>query len=68
MTRNLALPGATLISACIITGGIMIVAQMFAVTIPYAPYAMVALAILVVVGAIMLIASCRDQGISPSQE
>ncbi|MDD3858047.1 MAG: hypothetical protein PHP43_08370 [Methanoculleus sp.] len=67
MTHDLTLPGAALISTCIIAGGILIAAQMFAVVIPFAQYVMVALAVLVVIGAAMLIFSCRDQ-IRPSQE
>lgn len=68
MTPNLTLPGAALVSTCIIAGGILIAAQMFAVVIPFAPYVMVALAILVVLGAAMLILSCRARDASPSQE
>ena len=37
MTHNLTLPGAALISTCIIAGGIQIEAQMNAADIPYAP-------------------------------
>lgn len=61
MTNDLTLPGAALISTCIIAGGILIGAQMFAVVIPFAPYVMVALAALVVVGATMLVLSCRGR-------
>ncbi|KDE55288.1 hypothetical protein [Methanoculleus sp. MH98A] len=68
MTPDLTLPGAALISTCIIAGGILIAAQMFAVVIPFAPYVMVTLAVLVVLGAAMLIFSCRGRDASPSQE
>lgn len=70
MTHDLTFPGAALISTCIIAGGILIAAQMFAVAIPFAPpYVMVALAVLVVLGAAMLIFSCRGgRDASPSQE
>ncbi|MDK2916547.1 MAG: hypothetical protein PWR25_1104 [Euryarchaeota archaeon] len=68
MTYDLTLPGAALVSTCIIAGGILIAAQIFAVDIPFAPYIMVMLAVLVVLGAAMLIFSCRGQEISPSQE
>ncbi|MDK2890765.1 MAG: hypothetical protein PWR21_1397 [Methanoculleus sp.] len=66
MTPDLTLPGAALISTCIIAGGILIGAQMFAVEVPFAPYVMVALAVLVVLGAVMLILSCRGRDMSPS--
>ncbi|MCT8338253.1 hypothetical protein FKB36_12345 [Methanoculleus sp. Afa-1] len=68
MTHNLTLPGAALISTCIIAGGILIAAQMFAVVIPFAPYVMVALAVLIVIGAAMLIFSDKGREINPSQE
>ncbi len=67
MTHNLTLPGAALISICIIAGGILIGAQTFAVVIPFAPYVMVALAVLVVLGAAMLVLSCRSRDTSPSR-
>jgi len=66
MTPDLTLPGAALISTCIIAGGILIAAQMFAVEVPFAPYVMVALAVLVVLGAIMLVLSCRGRDMNPS--
>ncbi|WP_292366092.1 MULTISPECIES: hypothetical protein [unclassified Methanoculleus] len=66
MTPDLTLPGAALISTCIIAGGILIGAQMFAVEVPFAPYVMVALAVLVVLGAVMLVLSCRGRDMSPS--
>ncbi len=66
MTHDLTLPGAALISTCIIAGGILIGAQTFAVVIPFAPYVMVALAVLVVLGAAMLVLSCRGHT-SPSR-
>ncbi|KLK89324.1 hypothetical protein SZ63_02575 [Methanoculleus sediminis] len=68
MTPDLTLPGAALVSTCIIAGGILIAAQMFAVVIPFAPYVMVTLAVLVVLGAAMLIFSCRSRDAIPSQE
>ncbi|MFA7561943.1 MAG: hypothetical protein WCY70_00725 [Methanoculleus sp.] len=68
MTPNLTLLGAALISTCIIAGGILIAAQMFAVVIPFAPYAMVVLAVLVVIGALMLISSSKGREINPSRE
>ena len=66
MTHDLTFPGAALISTCIIAGGILIGAQMFAVVIPFAPYVMVALAALVVIGATLLLLSCRGHT-TPSQ-
>jgi hypothetical protein len=66
MTPDLTLPGAALISTCIIAGGILIAAQMFAVEVPFAPYVMVALAVFVVLGAVMLVLSCRGRDTSPS--
>ena len=68
MTHDLTLPGVALISTCIIAGGILIMAQMFAVVIPFAPYVMVALAVLIVIGAAMLIISSNGPEISHSQE
>lgn len=68
MTHDLTLPGAALISTCIIAGGILIMAQMFAVVIPFAPYVMVALTVLIVIGAAMLIISSNGPEISHSQE
>ena len=67
MTPDLTLPGTILISTCIIAGGILIGAQTFAVEIPFARYAMVALAVLVVLGAAMLILSCLSQNVSASR-
>ena len=66
MTPDLTLPGAALISTCIIAGGILIGAQIFAVEVPFAPYVMVALAVLIVLGAAMLVLSCRGRDASPS--
>ncbi|MCK9298806.1 hypothetical protein HL657_09655 [Methanoculleus sp. YWC-01] len=66
MTPDLTLPGATLISTCIIAGGILIAAQIFAVEVPFASYVMVALAIFIVLGAGMLVLSCRSRGANPS--
>ncbi|WP_292519941.1 hypothetical protein [Methanoculleus sp.] len=59
MNSNLTLPGTILVSTCIIAGGILIGAQTFAVAVPFAPYVMVALAALVVLGAGMLVISIR---------
>ncbi|MDN7012308.1 hypothetical protein FGW20_04485 [Methanoculleus sp. FWC-SCC3] len=66
MTPDLTLPGAALVSTCIIAGGILIAAQIFAVEVPFAPYVMVALAALVVLGAAMLVLSCRGRDVIPS--
>jgi len=60
MTPTFAQIGAILISTCIVLGGILIVAQMFALTVPFAPQIMVALSILIVIGAAMLIHSSRS--------
>ncbi len=67
MKSDLTFPGAALISTCIIAGGILIGAQTFAVVVPFAPYIMVALAVLVVLGAAMLVLSCRGRDTSPSR-
>ena len=67
MTPDLTLPGAALISTCIIAGGALIGAQTFAIVVPFAQYVMVALAALVVLGAAMLVLSCRDRETSPSR-
>jgi len=60
MTPTFVQIGAILISTCIVLGGILIVAQMFALTVPFAPQIMVALSILIVIGAAMLIHSSRS--------
>ena len=60
MTPALAQIGAIMVSTSIILGGILIAVQMFAVTVPFAPYIMVALSILIVIGAAMLIHSSRS--------
>jgi len=67
MTRDLTLPGVVLISTCIIAGGILIGAQIFAVVVPFASYIMVALAALVVLGAAVLVLSSRDLDGVPSR-
>jgi hypothetical protein len=67
MTRDLTLPGVVLISTCIIAGGILIGAQIFAVVVPFASYIMVALAALVVLGAAVLVLSSRDPDGVPSR-
>ncbi len=51
--------GTVLISLCIIAGGIIIGAEIFDIGIPFAPYVMVVLAVLVVIGAAALLLSCR---------
>lgn len=70
MTPDLTLPGAVLASSCLIAGGILIGAQIFAVDLPFpfVGYVMVALASLVVLGATMLVLSCREQDESPSRQ
>jgi len=68
MTPDLTLPGGVLISSCIIAGGILIGFQIFAVDIPFAGYIMVALAALVVLGATMLVLSCRRRDEGPSRQ
>jgi hypothetical protein len=60
MKSDAALHGATLISISIILSGIVIGAQIFSIAIPFAPYIMVGLAVLVVIGALLLLSSCRD--------
>ena len=60
MRSNLAQIGAILVSTCIIASGILVAVQMFAITVPFAPYIMVALSILIVIGAAMLIHSSRS--------
>lgn len=67
MTPDLTLPGAFLVSICIIVGGVLIGALTFSVEVPFAPYIMVALAALVVLGAVMLVLSSRDQDGAPSR-
>ncbi|MCK9278229.1 MAG: hypothetical protein M0P22_09100 [Methanoculleus sp.] len=67
MTPDLTLPGVVLISTCIIAGGILIGAQIFAVVVPFASYIMVALAALVVLGAAVLVLSSRDPDGVPSR-
>ncbi len=66
MTGDLTFFGGVLISSCIIAGGILIGAMAFAIPIPYSSYAMVMLAILVVIGAAVLILSSK--GSVPSQQ
>lgn len=67
MTPDRTLPGVVLISTCIIAGGILIGAQIFAVVVPFASYIMVALAALVVLGAAVLVLSSRAQERVPSR-
>ncbi|GLI47126.1 hypothetical protein [Methanoculleus bourgensis] len=62
MKHDLTLAGAALISGCIIAGGVLIGALTFSVEVPFAPYIMVTLAALIVLGAAMLILSCRTRG------
>ncbi|MFY1643051.1 hypothetical protein ACK11Z_04855 [Methanoculleus bourgensis] len=62
MKHDLTLAGAALVSGCIITGGILIGALTFSVEVPFAPYIMVTLAALIVLGAAVLILSCRTGG------
>ncbi|HOI14409.1 MAG TPA: hypothetical protein PLG75_11145 [Methanoculleus sp.] len=66
MTPDLTLPGTVLISTCIIAGGILTGAQAFSINVPFASYVMVALAVFIVLGAGMLVLSCRSRGTSPS--
>jgi len=61
MTDDLTFFGVVLISSSIIAGGVLIGALTFAIPIPYASYAMVVLAVLVVFGATVLILSIRGQ-------
>jgi hypothetical protein len=61
-TTDLTTQGAILTSLSIIAGGIIIGAMIFQIAIPFAQYIMVALAALVVIGAIALILGCRGQG------
>ncbi|WP_332450716.1 hypothetical protein [Methanoculleus sp.] len=68
MTPDLTLPGMVLISTCIIAGGILIGLQIFAIDLPFTGYVMVALAALVVLGATMLVLSCRRQNENPSRQ
>ncbi len=65
MNHDLSLAGAALSSGCIIVGGIIIGALTFSVDIPFAPYIMVILAALIVIGAAVLIFS-RGIGSDPS--
>ncbi|MBP7410553.1 hypothetical protein [Methanoculleus sp. 10] len=67
MTPDLTFPGAVLISSSIIAGGVLIGALTFAIDVPYASYAMVVLAALVVLGATVLVLSSRDQDGVPSR-
>ncbi len=60
MTPDLRYPGAVLISTCIILGGVLIGAETFSITIPFAPYIMVILAACVVLGAAALVLSCQN--------
>ncbi len=62
MRSDLALPGAILLSTCIIAGGVLTAALTFAVEIPFAPYVMILLAALVVLGAAMLVLSSKGPG------
>ncbi|WOX57499.1 hypothetical protein [Methanoculleus receptaculi] len=66
MTPALAQIGAIMVSTSIILVGILIAVQMFAVTVPFAPYIMVTLSILIVIGAAMLIHSSRSLETSSS--
>ncbi|RXE55870.1 hypothetical protein ABH15_06535 [Methanoculleus taiwanensis] len=59
---DLTTSGALLTSLSIIAGGIIIGAMIFQVPVPLAPYIMVALAVLVVIGAAALLAGCRGAG------
>ncbi|MCK8517885.1 hypothetical protein [Methanoculleus sp. 7T] len=67
MKPDLMLPGAMLVGGCIIIGGILIGALTFSVEVPFAPYVMIALAVLVVLGAVVLVLSCRDQDREPAR-
>lgn len=62
MRPELAPYGAILLSSCIIAGGIVVGAQTFAIDVPFAPYIMVMLAALVVLGAAMLVISSKGAG------
>ena len=65
MNHDLSLAGAVLISGCIIVGGVIIGALTFSVEVPFAPYIMVTLAALIVIGAAVLLFS-RRTGSDPS--
>ncbi len=65
MNYDLSLAGAALISGCIIVGGVIIGALTFSVEVPFAPYIMVTLAALIVIGAAVLLFS-RRTGSDPS--
>ncbi|MFA5614542.1 MAG: hypothetical protein WC993_08750 [Methanoculleus sp.] len=65
MSPDLSLAGAALSSGCIIVGGIIIGALTFSVEVPFAPYIMVILAVLIVIGAAVLLFS-RRTGSDPS--
>jgi len=68
MTPDLTLPGMVLIGTCIIAGGILIGAQTFTIELPFTGYILVALAALVVLGATILVLSCRRQDEDPSRQ
>ncbi len=61
-TPDLTTSGALLTSLSIIAGGIIIGAMIFRIPVPLAPYIMVTLALLVVIGAAALLAGCRECG------
>jgi len=61
MSSDLPFAGAALISLSIIGGGILIGAEMFRIAIPFAPYLLVILALLIVVGAAAIILAIRRQ-------
>ncbi len=67
MTPDLTFFGMVLISSSIIVGGFLIGALTFAIDVPYASCIMVLLAVLIVLGATMLVLSTRDQGGVPSR-
>ncbi len=64
-TTDLTTQGAILTSLSIIAGGIIIGAMIFQISIPFAQYIMVALAALVVIGAIALILGSREHEENP---
>ncbi|HOI57974.1 MULTISPECIES: hypothetical protein [unclassified Methanoculleus] len=68
MTPDRALTGVVLVGSCLIAGGILIGAEIFAVDLPFAPYVMVTLATLVVLGAAALVLSCLERDESPSRQ
>lgn len=66
-TTDLTTQGAILTSLSIITGGIIIGAMIFQISIPFAQYIMVVLAGLVVIGAIALVLGSRECEQTPVQ-